>query len=205
MKSKKPQVSDNGILEMFTWIFTLTSVLLLLLKKPSSLGKMRLLNSSICSPQLPPKSFLKPNANPVCLRCLGSLKTVNLLSKNGKKHNVLFFGNQHQKTFSNLNNFERKLVTMWIMLNETVGDSFCNNFVPRQSWALWPLLYSWYVTPFVSVVCGHGISLVLALPRVREWSSSQFGETQPRVQKHSKTALKIAANDRWCYRRTSGR
>ena len=47
-------------------------------------------------------------------------------------------------------------------------SSRCNKsyFVPRQSWALWPLLYSWCVTPFVSVECGHGIGFVLASPRV---------------------------------------
>ena len=35
-----------------------------------------------------------------------------------------------------------------------------------------------------------------SVPRVRERSSSQFGDTQHRVQKHSTTALKIATHDR---------
>ena len=46
----------------------------------------------------------------------------------------------------------------------------CNKlyFVPPQSWTLWPLLYSWCVTPFVSVECGHSIGLVLFLVFVSE-------------------------------------
>ena len=74
---KKPQVSDDGILEMLTAIFTPICVLVLLLKKPSSLGKVRLFSSPTCSPQLPPELFLKPSANPGCQRCLGSLTNEN--------------------------------------------------------------------------------------------------------------------------------
>ena len=82
--------------------------------------------------------------------------------------------------------------------------------------------------PFIPVECGHGIDFVLAsprvlvflvflvflvplcstcssVPRVRERSSSQFGDRQPRVKKHPKTALKIATHDSWCYLHVGGR
>ena len=55
-----------------------------------------------------------------------------------------------------------------VTLYKNKGDCNKLHFVPHQSWALWTLLYAWCVAPFVSVVCGHGIGLVLALPRVRE-------------------------------------
>ena len=79
----------------------------------------------------------------------------------------------------------------------------CILFHTPELGALAPFVFVVCVAPFISVVCGHGIGLVLAFFRVHEWSSSQFGDTQPRVQKHSKTALKIATHDIRCYLRIS--
>ena len=41
----------------------------------------------------------------------------------------------------------------------------------------------------------HLRSTCSSVPRVRERSSSQFGDRQPRVKKHPKTALKITTHD----------
>ena len=57
---------------------------------------------------------------------------------------------------------------MWALSFFSGGGGKVNKlyFVPRQSWALWPLLYLWCVTPFARVECGHGIDLLLASPHV---------------------------------------
>ena len=117
---------------MLTRIFTLISVLLLLLKKPSSLGKIWLFSSPICSPQLPPKSFLKPSVNPGCPRCLGSLTSVNWLSKKKKSATSCFW----QPTSENILKYKQlRAKARYTMMNakQNCWRQFCSNLNTKTS------------------------------------------------------------------------
>ena len=107
-------------------------------------------------------------------------------------------------------------VTNCILFHARVG-----RFSPFCIRGLWPLLYLWSVDmtlisfwlllvssysscpriPCVPRVLVFLVFLVSfcstcsSVPHVLERSSSQFGDRQPRVKKHPKTALKIATHD----------
>ena len=108
------------------------------------------------------------------------------------------------KEIQRLRKGQHKPCTYYPVTNCNSFHARVGRFSPFCIRGLWSLLYLWSVAMALISFWLHLVFLVFlmslcstcsSVPRIRERSSSQFGDRQPRVLKHPKTVLKIATHD----------